>query len=175
MLTRSDAGGAAAAAALVGGDVPAPDDDFGGWRSLWGANAELRTDARRVLRCRRVAPLSVSGSAVVDESGELVAAVAAGLRVVTGPRTGVGAKVQVNSRGYCNASLQIRSHTSTRLGLLGLYPLGTLLWDMAGAGLERRRARRRAERQRRQQARKEQQRALGDGGGGDGGGGGERV
>ncbi|KAI8469532.1 MAG: hypothetical protein J3K34DRAFT_279073 [Monoraphidium minutum] len=165
MLTRSGAGAAGADAAAAAGLPGGGADDGGGWQSLWGANAEVRTDARRALRARRPAPLSLSGSAVLDESGELVAAAAAGLRVVTGPRAGVGAKLQVNNRGYCNASLQVRSHSSTRLGLVGLLPLGTLLWQCGGAALERRAARRRTARA----AAAQRQARSGGGGGGNGG------
>ncbi|GBF93385.1 hypothetical protein Rsub_06423 [Raphidocelis subcapitata] len=167
MLTRPDAPGAGAygpggplAAAPLDGGGPDSLSLADGWRSLWGANAELRTDARRVLRMRRVAPLSLSGSAVMEDGGEWVAAAAAGLRVVTGARSGVGAKVQVNNRGFCNASLQVRSHADTRLGLLGLLPLATLAWECVAAAAERRRAAARA--------------GGGDGGGGGGGGGGGR-
>ena len=174
--------GAAAGGGGGGGGGGGAGGGGGGspWRSLWGANAELRTDARRALKAlgrRRAAPapLSVSGSAVLDESGELVAAAAAALRVSTGGggRSGVGAKVQVNNRGFCNVSLQVRSARSTRLGLLGLYPLLRLAWDAASAARERRRQRRAAaaaaegRRQRRRAAREAAAAvARGDGGGG---------
>jgi len=50
-----------------------PDD-------AWGANAELRTDARQLLGSRFSAPLSVSGS-VMGHRAERMAAVSAAMQV----------------------------------------------------------------------------------------------
>lgn len=49
-----------------------PDD-------AWGANTELRTDARQLLGSRYSAPLSVSGS-ILGHRGERLAAVSAAMQ-----------------------------------------------------------------------------------------------
>jgi hypothetical protein len=103
-----------------------PDD-------AWGANAELRTDARQLLGSRYSAPLSLSGS-VMGHRNETMGALSAAMQVQRGRRSGVGGKLQLNSRGIASLGLQVRSDGPQWWGLVGLVPLFNLGWDML-AGL----------------------------------------
>eukprot|EP00879_Flechtneria_rotunda_P021556 GHRR01022719.1.p1 GENE.GHRR01022719.1~~GHRR01022719.1.p1 ORF type:complete len:141 (+),score=42.77 GHRR01022719.1:942-1364(+) len=100
----------------------------------WGGNAELRTDVRQLLGTEYSSPLSLSGS-VMGHKGEILAAVSAALQVQQGRRSGIGGKVQLNSRGIATMGLQVRSDGSQLWGLVGFIPLINLGWDALGRAL----------------------------------------
>ncbi|KAF6261120.1 hypothetical protein COO60DRAFT_810130 [Scenedesmus sp. NREL 46B-D3] len=104
-----------------------PDD-------AWGANAEVRTDARQLLGSRHSAPLSLSGS-LMNHRGETMAALSAAMQVQRGRRSGVGGKLQLNSRGVASLGLQVRSDGPQWWGLVGLVPLFNLGWEMVASVL----------------------------------------
>lgn len=104
-----------------------PDD-------AWGANAELRTDASQLLGSRYSAPLSLSGS-VMGHRGETMAALSAAMQVQRGRKSGVGGKLQVNSRGVATLGLQVRSDGAQWWGLVGLIPLFNLGVEMLMSAL----------------------------------------
>ncbi len=102
-----------------------PDD-------AWGANAELRTDARRLFSCRYASPLSLSAS-VLQHHGESLGAVSAALQAQHSRRAGVAGRVQINSRGVASFGLQLRSEEPRWWGAAGLVPLGNLAAGWLGA------------------------------------------
>jgi len=93
--------------------------------AAWGANAELRTDARQLVGSRYPSPVSLSGS-VMGQRGEAIAAVSAAVQLQQGRRSAVGGKVQLNNRGAATVGLQVRSDGCQWLGLLGMVPLVNL-------------------------------------------------
>eukprot|EP00775_Hariotina_reticulata_P003525 gene3525-3794_t len=96
------------------------DDD------AWGANAELRTDARQLVGSRYSSPVSLSGS-VMGQRGDTIAAVSAAVQLQRGRRSAVGGKVQLNNRGAATVGVQVRSDGSQWLSLVGLVPLVNLV------------------------------------------------
>lgn len=104
----------------------------------WGANAEFRTDARQLIGSKYSTPLSISGS-LMGHRQETMAAVSAAVQVQRGRRSGVGGKLQLNSRGVATLGVQVRSDGPQWGALVGLVPLFNLGWDMLSNALAERR------------------------------------
>lgn len=104
----------------------------------WGANAEFRTDARQLINSKYSTPLSLSGS-LMGHRQDTMAAVSAAVQVRRGRRSGVGGKLQLNSRGIATLGVQIRSDGSQWGALVGLIPVFNLGWDMLSNALAERR------------------------------------
>ena len=93
-----------------------------------GGSAELRADLRPVFGWRYSTPLSLSGS-VMSHKGEQLAAVSAGMQGQWDSHKAVMGKLQVNNRGVASMNVQVRAARDTWLGLVGLVPLVTLVWE----------------------------------------------
>jgi hypothetical protein len=66
---------------------------------------------------------------------ETMGALSAAMQVQRGRRSGVGGKLQLNSRGIATLGLQVRSDGAQWWGLVGLVPLFNLGWDMLASAL----------------------------------------